>query len=66
MWNKIKAFFDNKITKLVEFILIAISCGGLIIAGVTVEEIAKVPALVAGIIGAVSALIIFITSIVKK
>lgn len=66
MWNKIKAFFDNKITKLVEFILIAISCGGLIIAGVTVEEIAKVPAMVAGILGAVSALIIFITSIVKK
>ena len=66
MWNKIKAFFDNKITKLVEFILIAISCGGLIIAGVTVEEIAKVPAMVAGSLGAVSALIIFITSIVKK
>lgn len=66
MWNKIKAFFDNKITKLVEFILIAISCGGLIFAGVTVEEIAKVPALVAGILGAVSALIIFITSIIKK
>lgn len=66
MWNKIKAFFDNKITKLVEFILIAISCGGLIIAGVTVEEIAKVPALVAGILGAISALIIFITSIIKK
>lgn len=66
MWNKIKAFFDNKITKLVEFILIAISCGGLIIAGVTVEEIAKVPAMVAGILGAISALITFITSIVKK
>jgi hypothetical protein len=66
MWNKIKAFFDSKITKTVEFILIAICCGGLIFAGVTVEEIAKVPALVAGILGAISALIIFITSIVKK
>ena len=64
--DKIKAFFDNKITKAVEFILIAICCGGLIFAGVTVEEVAKVPALVAGILGAISALITFITSIVKK
>ena len=46
--DKIKAFFNNKITKTVEFILIAICCGGLIFAGVTVEEVAKVPALVAG------------------
>lgn len=64
--DKIKAFFDNKITKTVEFILIAICCGGLIFAGVKVEEVAKVPALVAGILGAISALITFITSIVKK
>ena len=64
--DKIKAFFDNKITKTVEFILIAICCGGLIFAGATVEEVAKVPALVAGILGAISALITFITSIVKK
>ena len=64
--DKIKAFFDNKITKTLEFILIAICCGGLIFAGVTVEEVAKVPALVAGILGAISALITFITSIVKK
>jgi type IV secretory pathway VirB2 component (pilin) len=64
--DKIKEFFNNKITKTVEFILIAICCGGLIFAGVTVEEVAKVPALVAGILGAISALITFITSIVKK
>ncbi len=64
--EKIKAFFNNKITKTVEFILIAICCGGLIFAGVTVEEVAKVPALVACILGAISALITFITSIVKK
>lgn len=64
--DKIKAFINNKITKTVEFILIAICCGGLIFAGVTVEEVAKVPALVAGILGAISALITFITSIVKK
>lgn len=66
MWNKIKAFLQNRIVITVEFILIGICCAGLIIAGVTVEEVAKVPALVAGILGAISALITFITSIVKK
>ena len=64
--DKIKAFFNSKITKTVEFVLIALCCGGLIFAGVTVEEVAKVPALVAGILGVISALITFITSIVKK
>ena len=64
--DKIKAFFDNKITKTVEFILIAICCAGLIFAGVTVEQIAKVPAMVAGILGAISAFIIYITTIAKK
>ena len=64
--DKIKAFFDNKVTKTVEFILIAICCGGLIFAGVTVEEVAKVPALVSGILGAISALIMFIKGIVSK
>lgn len=64
--DKIKAFFNNKITKTVEFILIAICCAGLIFAGVTVEQIAKVPAMVAGILGAISAFIIYITTIAKK
>ena len=64
--DKIKAFFNNKITKTVEFILIAICCGGLIFAGVTVEEVAKVPALVAGILGLVADFIVYITSIISK
>ena len=64
--EKIKAFFHNKITITVEFILIAICCAGLIFAGVTVEQIAKVPAMVAGILGAISAFIIYITTIAKK
>ena len=64
--DKIKAFFHNKITITVEFILIAICCAGLIFAGVTVEQIAKVPAMVAGILGAISAFIIYITNIAKK
>lgn len=64
--DKIKAFFNNKIVQIVEFVLITLSCAGLIYAGVTVEEVAKVPALVSGILGAISALIMFIKSIVSK
>jgi hypothetical protein len=64
--DKIKAFFHNKITITVEFILIAICCGGLIFAGVTVEQIAKVPAMVAGILGAISAFILYIIGMTKK
>lgn len=66
MWEKIKAFFKNKIVITVEFILIAICCVGLIIAGITVEEIAKVPAMVAGILGAISAFILYILGLIKK
>lgn len=66
MWEKIKAFFKNKIVITVEFILIAICCVGLIIAGITVEEIAKVPAMVAGILGGISAFILYILEIIKK
>ena len=66
MWNKIKAFLQNKVVILVECILIAICCAGLIIAGVTVEEIAKIPALVAGILGAISAFILYIIGMTKK
>lgn len=64
--DKIKAFFNNTIVQIVEFVLIAICCGGLIFAGVSYEEVAKVPALVAGILGAISALIMFIKGIVSK
>lgn len=66
MANKIIAFFENKIVKTVEFVLIALCCVGLGLAGVKAEEIAKVPALVFAILGGVSALIAYITSIVKK
>lgn len=66
MWEKIKAFFKNKIVITVEFILIGICCAGLIIAGITVEEIAKVPALVAGILGTISAFILYIIGMTKK
>ena len=66
MLEKIKAFFESKITKTVEFVLIALCCAGLAFAGVKAEEIAKVPALVFAILGAVSALVAYITSLTKK
>ena len=66
MANKIIDFLNNKIVKTVEFVLIALCCVGLALAGVKAEEIAKVPALVFAILGGISALIAYITSIVKK
>ena len=66
MWNKIKAFLQNKIVITVEFILIGICCAGLLIAGIKVEEIAKVPAMVAGILGSISAFILWIIGMTKK
>ena len=66
MWNKIKAFLQNKIVITVEFILIGLCCAGLIIAGIKVEEIAKVPAMVGGILGAISAFILYIIGMTKK
>lgn len=66
MWNKIKAFLQNRIVITVEFILIGICCVGLIIAGIKVEEIAKVPAMVAGILGSISAFILWIIGMTKK
>ena len=66
MWEKIKAFFKNKVVITIEFIIIGICCAGLIIAGITVEEIAKIPTLVAGILGAISAFILYIIGMTRK
>lgn len=65
MIEKIKAFFNNKIVQTVEFILIVCSCAGLVFAGVKAEEIAKVPAFVVAILSAISALILYIKSLLK-
>ena len=64
--DKIKAFLQNKIVMTIEFVLIVICCVGLIVAGVKVEEIAKIPAMVAGILGAISAFILYIIGMTKK
>lgn len=66
MWEKIKAFFDNKITKIVEFVLLALAAAGLIIGGVAAADVSKTVTLVEGVIVAITAVAAFISSLVKK
>ncbi|MCQ2587926.1 MAG: hypothetical protein MJ174_07410 [Treponema sp.] len=64
--DKIKAFFSNKITKIVAWVVLCICAVILIIGGATAESISGGVALVAGIVSAVSALISFIGGMIKK
>lgn len=64
--DKIKAFFNNKIVKIVAWVLIAVSSVVLILGGVSVVDIGKGVELVGGIVTAVGALIIFISGKVNK
>lgn len=64
--EKIKAFFANKITKVVELVVLALVSAGLIIGGVETEAVSKVPGVVGGIITAIAALAAFISGLVKK
>lgn len=66
MWNKIKAFFEKKVVKIVEVIIMAVASAGLLIGGVNVETAAKIPAFVSGILMAIEALISFIQAITTK
>lgn len=64
--DKIKAFFEKKVVKIVEAVVIAVASAGLIIGGITVETVAKIPAVTGGIIVAIEALITFIQAITTK
>ena len=64
--DKIKAFFNNKIVKIVAWVLLALSSVVLILGGVSVVDIGKGVELVGGIVTAVGALIIFISGKVNK
>ena len=46
MWEKIKAFFENKIVKIVEGVIIALASLGLLIGGVNVDTVAEIIAIV--------------------
>ena len=64
--DKIKAFFNNKITKIVCWVVLALDVIGLILGGASVADIGKGTELVAGIISAVALLIAFISSMINK
>jgi hypothetical protein len=64
--EKIKAFFTNKITKLVCWVILALDIACLIIGGATTEAITSSVALVSGIIAAVAALVAFIIGQIKR
>lgn len=66
MWEKIKAFFEKKITKIVCWVVLAVDIVGLIIGGATVESINSGVVLVGGIVAAVAAFIAFIIDSVHK
>ena len=64
--DKIKAFFNNKIVKIVAWVILALDVVLLILGGASVAEIGKGVELVAGIVSAVALLIAFIASLVNK
>lgn len=64
--DKIKAFFENKIVKIVESVIIALASAGLFIGGVTLDSVVKVPTLTLAIVTAIIALISFIQSFDNK
>ena len=64
--DKIKAFFQNKIVKIFAWVILALDVVALIVGGATKDEITNGIALTIGIIGAVTALIAFIGSVIVK
>ena len=64
--DKIKAFFNNTIVKVVAWVILALDVVVLILGGASVAEIGKGVELVAGIVSAVALLVAFIASKIKK
>lgn len=66
MLEKIKAFFQNKTVKIVEGVIIALASAGLILGGITIESIGKIPVVALGVITAIEALISLIQGFSTK
>ena len=64
--DKIKAFFNNTIVKVVAWVILALDVVVLILGSASVAEIGKGVELVAGIVSAVALLVVFIASKIKK
>ena len=61
MWEKIKAFFSNKVTKIVSWIILGIATVALLIGGVTQADMSDGLKLLMYIVDAVAVFITFIT-----
>jgi hypothetical protein len=64
--DKIKAFFNNTIVKVVAWVVLALDVVVLILGGATSAEIGSGVELVAGIVGAVALFIAFVAGKLKK
>lgn len=61
MWEKIKAFFSSKITKIVSWAILGIATVALLIGGVTQADVSDGIKLLMYIVDAVAVFITFIT-----
>lgn len=61
MWEKIKAFFSNKVTKIVAWVVLALATVALLIGGITSADVSDGVKLVAYIVDAIAVFITFIT-----
>lgn len=67
MWKKIQAFFQKKVVKIVEAVLIALAAAGLVIGGVNASEVVpKITTTTVGVLVAIEALITLIQGITTK
>lgn len=66
MIDKLKKFFANKITMIVEGILILVGAAGLTIAGVSADGITKYANVGIALIGAVDAIVTMIAALFKS
>ena len=64
--EKIKAFFNNTITKIVAWVVLALDVVTLILGGTTAAEIGDGVQLVAGIVGAIALFVAFVAGKIKK
>lgn len=64
--DKIKAFFNNTIVKVISWIVLALDVVSLILGGATKVDIDNGIGLILGVVGAVAALIVFISGKIKK
>jgi hypothetical protein len=64
--DKIKAFFNNTIVKVVAWVVLALDVITLILGGVTAKEIGDGVELIAGIVGAIALFVVFVAGKIKK